>query len=60
MEKWGMAVVALVGSSTCISGRAGKEEERLACGRRAAVIELVVRRESVSVNGVSIVMLILE
>jgi hypothetical protein len=32
----------------------------LACGRRAAVMELVVGWESVSVDGVRVVMLILE
>jgi hypothetical protein len=46
----GTAVGALVGSLTCVSGRAGKEEERLACGRRAAVMELVVGWESGSID----------
>jgi hypothetical protein len=56
-----MAMVALVGSSTCVSSRAGKEEEkRSACGRRAAVMELVVRWESVSVDGVRVMMLVVE
>jgi hypothetical protein len=58
---WGMAVGALVGSSTCVSGRAGNEEERLSCGRKAAVMELVVVGwESVSIDGIRVVMLILE
>jgi hypothetical protein len=55
-EKRVMATVALVGSSTCVSSRAGKEEEvRSACGIRAAVMESVVRWESGRVDCIRVV-----